>query len=60
MDPNAASGHQIGITRTFLNAMCNVWGIATEWQDGLNSGKVCFDVTSTVDMLTEADIPSRS
>jgi hypothetical protein len=61
-DPDAASGceGEIGITRTFINAMCDVWGIATKWHDDLKSGKVCFDVRSTVNMLTEAGIPSRS
>jgi hypothetical protein len=62
MDPDAASGCQreIGITRTFIDALRDVWGIATKWHDDLKSGKVCFDVTSTVNMLTEAGIPSRS
>jgi hypothetical protein len=62
MDPDAASGceSEIGITKTFINAMCDVWGIATEWRDDLNSRKVCFDVRFTVDMLTEAGIPSQS
>jgi hypothetical protein len=44
MDPDAASERQIGITRTYLNAMRNVWGIATEWHDGLNSRKVCVSL----------------
>jgi hypothetical protein len=62
MDPDAASGCQreIGITRTFIDAMRDVWGIATKWHDDLKSGKVCFDVRSTVNMLTEAGIPGRS
>jgi hypothetical protein len=32
MDPDAASGYEseIGITRTFINAMCDVWGVATK------------------------------
>jgi hypothetical protein len=56
MDPNTASGceSEIVITRTLINAMCDVWGIATKWHDVLKSGKVSFDVTSTVDILTEA------
>ena len=59
MDSDAASGceSEIGITRTFVNAMRGVWGIATEWHGDLKSRKVCFDVGSTVDMLTDAGIP---
>jgi hypothetical protein len=62
MDPEATLGceSEIGITGTFINAMCDVWGIATGWRNDLNSRKVCFEVRFTVDMLTEAGIPGRS
>jgi hypothetical protein len=60
MDSGAALDCQreIDITRSFIEDMHKLWGIATKWHDDLESRrKVCFDVRSTVDMLTEAGIP---
>jgi hypothetical protein len=59
MYPDDASGYQpeIGFTRTVINAMCDMWGLATEWRNDLNSMKVCYGVRSIVHMLTKAGIP---
>jgi hypothetical protein len=37
IDPDVTLGceSEIGITGTFINAMCDVWGIATEWRNVL-------------------------